>query len=77
MLTSTPDGTVTGRTLFERMSARRPRVRYFEEPLDARDALRAELRPGDLFLTLGAGDNFRLGRALYESIKAEEEPSTP
>lgn len=72
-----PDGTVTGRTLFERMSARRPRVRYFEEPLDARDALRAELGPGDLFLTLGAGDNFRLGRALYESIKAEEEPSTP
>ena len=72
-----PDGSVTGRTLFDRMSARHPRVRYFEEPLDALDTLKSELKPGDLFLTLGAGDNFRLGRSLYESIKAEEDPSTP
>lgn len=72
-----PDGSVTGRTLFERMSARRPGVRYFEEPLDALDILKSELGPGDLFLTLGAGDNFRLGRALYESIKAGEDTETP
>lgn len=72
-----PDGSVTGRTLFERMSARRPGVRYFEEPLDALDHLLSELRPGDLFLTLGAGDNFRLGKALYERIKSEQEARTP
>ena len=70
-----PDGLVSGRTLFERMAARRPKVRYFEEPLDALETLQAELKPGDLFLTLGAGDNFRLGRSLYESLKAEEGPS--
>ncbi len=67
-----PDGAVTGRTLFERMAALRPGVRYFEEPLDALETLAAELKPGDLFLTMGAGDNFRLGRNLYESMKAEE-----
>ncbi len=71
-----PDGSVTGRTLFDRMSARHPRVRYFEEPLEALEPLRADLGPGDLFLTLGAGDNFRLGRTLYESLKSEEDASS-
>ena len=55
-----PDGSVTGRTLFERMAARRRGVRYFEEPMDALGVLRSELGPGDLFLTLGAGE---IGRA--------------
>ena len=71
-----PDGSVTGKTLFNRMAERRDRVRYFEEPLEALEFLRSELRPGDLFLTLGAGDNFRLGRTLFERIKAEQEAPT-
>ena len=72
-----PDGSVTGRTLFERMSQRRARVRYFEEPLDALETLKVELSQGDLFLTMGAGDNFRLGRILYESLMAEEGKASP
>ena len=45
---------------------------YFDEPLDALDAVLSILRPGDLFLTMGAGDNWRLGVALYERLRASE-----
>ena len=31
-----------------------------------------ELRPGDLFVTMGAGDNWKLGRALYDARAAAE-----
>jgi UDP-N-acetylmuramate--alanine ligase len=30
------------------------------------------LRRGDLFVTLGAGDNWKLGKALYEELQHEE-----
>jgi UDP-N-acetylmuramate--alanine ligase len=61
----TYSGTVSGRDLFRETSARHPRVEYFDEPADAAPFLRGELAPGDLFITLGAGDNFRLGKALF------------
>ena len=44
-----------------------------EDPLDALSFLSGELRPGDLFVTMGAGDNWKLGRALYEAGKAAAE----
>lgn len=66
-----PDGSVTGQTLFERTKAHHPKVRYFEEPLDACDHLASDLRPGDLFLTMGAGDNFKLGRRLFDILRAK------
>ena len=67
-----PNGSVTGRTLYEKVRRFHPAVRYFEEPMDAFDTLRSELREGDLFLTLGAGDNFRLGRRLYDAFRDEK-----
>lgn len=68
-----PDPGMTGRVLYERVranasSASVDGIRYFEEPLEALPFLRAELRPGDLFITMGAGDNWKLGKALYDEF---------
>ncbi|MDR0474774.1 MAG: UDP-N-acetylmuramate--L-alanine ligase [Treponema sp.] len=63
-------GGVTGRTLFERTEERMGnRVSYVEEVLGAVDQLKTELRSGDLFITMGAGDNFRLSRELFDFFK--------
>jgi UDP-N-acetylmuramate--alanine ligase len=59
-------GGVTGRTLFEKTQALRDHVYYIGEPLDAAETLKTTLRPGDLFLTMGAGDNWKLGRLLAD-----------
>jgi UDP-N-acetylmuramate--alanine ligase len=59
-------GGVNGKTLFEKTQKLRQGVYYREEPLEAVDLLKDILRPGDLFLTMGAGDNWRLGKALLE-----------
>jgi UDP-N-acetylmuramate--alanine ligase len=59
-------GGVSGKTLFEKTAAMRDGVYYVEEPLDAFDLFTKMLRPGDLFLTMGAGDNWKLGAALYD-----------
>jgi UDP-N-acetylmuramate--alanine ligase len=62
-------GGVTGRTLFEKTRALREGVQYIEEPLEAVEFLKGILKPGDLFLTMGAGDNWKLGAALYDYYK--------
>jgi len=41
-------------------------IHYVDEPLDAFGPLTQILKPGDLFLTLGAGNNWPLGLKLYE-----------
>jgi len=67
-----------GRQLYEALRARRRAAGdsvehlYFDDPLDAAEPLASLLRPGDLFLTLGAGDNWRLGLALYERLQHAE-----
>lgn len=62
------DGTVTGRTLFEACKERGQQAFYFEEPLDALDFCKQNLKTGDLFVTMGAGDNFQLSRKLFEEL---------
>jgi UDP-N-acetylmuramate--alanine ligase len=62
------EGGITGETLFEKTCAVRDNVYYVDEPLDAIPLLNTMLRSGDLFLTLGAGDNWRLGRALLKMM---------
>lgn len=57
-------GGADGGTLYRAVAARHPAVRYFEEPLEAVDELSGGLRAGDLFVTMGAGDNWKVGRAL-------------
>jgi UDP-N-acetylmuramate--alanine ligase len=55
---------VDGRTLYREVAARHPAVEYYEEPLEAVEALAERLQDGDLFVTMGAGDNWRVGQAL-------------
>ena len=62
------NGSINGKTLFDQMKKRRKRVYYFEEIMDAKDFVEHELRSGDLFITVGAGDNWKLGRAVYNDL---------
>ncbi len=69
----TPDPELNGRTLLKKveelpMPGKWSFLLYTEEPMDALDKLETLLKPGDLFVTMGAGDNWKLGRALYEKL---------
>lgn len=63
-------GGVNGRTLFEKAESLRKETKketyYFDEPAEAAEPLNAMLKKGDLFITVGAGDNWKLSRTLYE-----------
>jgi len=54
---------VDGRTLYDAARAAHPRVSYFDEVLDAVPYYLETLRPGDLLVTMGAGDNWKAGQA--------------
>ena len=68
-------GGVTGRTLFEKTrgkhkrSSSPERFHYVEEVDDGAALLVKILKPGDLFITMGAGDNWRLGKKLFEHYR--------
>jgi UDP-N-acetylmuramate--alanine ligase len=69
-------GGVSGKTLFEKTRAlfagipgRKENVFFVEEPLDGYELLKNILKPGDLFITMGAGDNWKLGKALFDSYR--------
>lgn len=69
----TPDPELNGRTLLKKveelpMPGKWSFLLYTEEPMDALDKIETLLKPGDLFVTMGAGDNWKLGRALYEKL---------
>jgi UDP-N-acetylmuramate--alanine ligase len=49
------------------------RVVYFEEPEDSIDELKELLRPGDLFVTMGAGDNFKLVQKMFAFFSEKEQ----
>ncbi len=68
------EGRVDGRTLYEEVKKHHPNVRYFHEPADAREYLFSHLQEGDLFLTMGAGDNWRLAEEAAEYFSVEEHP---
>lgn len=61
-------GSVSGRTLYEKMKKRRRKVYYFDEIMDAKDFIQNELKKNDLFITIGAGDNWKIGRAIYDEL---------
>ncbi|MDR2419355.1 MAG: UDP-N-acetylmuramate--L-alanine ligase [Treponema sp.] len=73
------EGGVNGKTLFERTQALFPpekchNVYYIEEYAAAVESLKAILRPADLFLTLGAGDNWKLGQTLFTYYQQRQKP---
>src|SRR5574344_867073 len=67
---------VTGRTLFELTRKYHRNVHYYEEILDAKDFVISELKKkpgkeypdGYLFVTMGAGDNWKIGRAVCDEL---------
>jgi UDP-N-acetylmuramate--alanine ligase len=66
-----PDPIVSGRKLFDAVGQRRaarPQY-YYESVLEGIEDLAAILQPGDLFLTMGAGDNWKLGEALLARFR--------
>lgn len=64
-------GKVDGKTLYEACAQHHPHVLYFDEYEEALPFLLKELRTGDLFITMGAGNNWQLGRALLNALQAE------
>lgn len=60
----TNEGGVSGQDLYREVSKNHRNVIYIEQPADAVAPLAAELKPGDLFITMGAGDNWKIGREL-------------
>ena len=68
-------GHVTGEDLFRRTAAHHASVHYFNEVMDAFDFCRDALTSGDLFLTMGAGNNWVLGRALHDALAGNNEAS--
>ena len=70
-------GGVNGKTLFEKvLETGKKDVFYTHEPLDAYELVKSMLRPGDLFITMGAGDNWPLGQKLFKFFSREGEPSS-
>jgi UDP-N-acetylmuramate--alanine ligase len=61
---------VSGADLVARMN--HPSARYVEGLAPAAETLLAEVRPGDLVVTLGAGDVFLVGERLLERLQAQE-----
>ncbi|MGA2765475.1 MAG: UDP-N-acetylmuramate--L-alanine ligase [Spirochaetia bacterium] len=64
------EGGISGRDLFLEVARHHGNVRYFEDPHEAAPFLMSELRPGDLFVTMGAGDNWKLGREVLRFFGA-------
>lgn len=64
------DGRMSGEDLAEAMARHHPDVRYIAEVDDALPHIRAELGPGDIFLSMGAGNNWVLSHRLYEGAAA-------
>jgi UDP-N-acetylmuramate--alanine ligase len=71
-----PDPEITGRALYEAARSRAQSGKsflYFEGVLEGEAELAAFLKPGDLFLTMGAGDNWKLGAALKAELERRSE----
>ena len=72
-------GGVNGKILFARTSAHHNNVKYFEEVMDAESYVKERLsqplpegKKGYLFITMGAGDNWKLGKALFDELNVRE-----
>ncbi len=63
------DGEISGGDLAAAMRRKHGDVRYYDDPDESVAPLTQMLQPGDLFLTMGAGDNWRLGRKLLAVLE--------
>ena len=58
-----------GRALFHEVARHHPRVRYCDTLAAAGTYLAATLGPGDLLVTMGAGDNWRVGHDVLGRLR--------
>lgn len=58
--------------LYQAVCAHHKNVKYFKKPLDGFDYLASHLEPGDVFITMGAGDNWTVGKKLFEYFEAKQ-----
>lgn len=58
--------------LYKAVCAHHKNVKYFKKPLDGFDYLASHLKAGDVFITMGAGDNWTLGKKLFEYFEAKK-----
>ncbi len=64
---------ISGEKLFQEVAKHHTRAKYFHRVLDALPYLTASLKEGDLLVTMGAGNNWVLGKRLYENFRGEIE----
>jgi UDP-N-acetylmuramate--alanine ligase len=70
------DGSVSGRTLYEKTAAVREKETFYaDEPDEAFSPLCGILRSTDFFITLGAGNNWTLGEKLFSHFKKQRSSS--
>jgi UDP-N-acetylmuramate--alanine ligase len=67
----TTDITISGESLYDETRKHHQSVRYYNEVMDAFSYLTEHLVAGDLFITMGAGDNWKLSHRLYQHFKAK------
>jgi UDP-N-acetylmuramate--alanine ligase len=65
------DGSIDGRDLATAVGRHHRNVRYIERVADAKPVLHDHLRAGDLFITMGAGNNWVLSHELYAAFSRE------
>lgn len=68
---------IDGRELKREVEKNHPEVGFYEDFDSAFRPLTKELKPGDLFITMGAGDNWKLGERLYRHFARAEGRSFP
>ncbi|MEE8441904.1 MAG: UDP-N-acetylmuramate--L-alanine ligase [Spirochaetia bacterium] len=54
-------------------AGRRPAIHFVKQVMDALPLVERIVQPGDLFVTMGAGNNWELGRALLGTLRQREE----
>jgi UDP-N-acetylmuramate--alanine ligase len=68
------DGSVNSRDLVARMS--HPDARYIGALEDASHFLSRQLRPGDVLITMGAGDGYRVGEMVIAELERVEQSAS-
>ncbi len=65
-------GQVDAQQLFERTKKYKKHVYFFNEVLDAKDFVLEKLKDGDIFVTIGAGENYMLAKAVLDSLQDDK-----
>ena len=66
-------GSDLDRRFFEALCRHHSNVKYFPRPDDGFDYLKTHLQRDHIFITMGAGDNWTVGKRLYKHFSCEKE----